>query len=286
MSSATRYVRPRNANCRIRSSWTPISTASGATLGGPITQDLPVDEYWFWNLRNTVRFDKAIAAALPLGVDTFVELAEHPHAAVGDSGESRHPDRRSARRMVVGTSHRTATDLSEFTRNLAQLAVHDLDYPWECLGAESDGPAPTAAARLPEHPDERRPAVAALSRRFSPSARRCGPWSLKPPRRRQHRRGFSSRSGCGCRSARWCRRAPSASSITPAPALTCPPPCAPRRGTLGATARADRRRKPPRAISIRTSSFFRFARTRRNWTMPPPRPRSRRSLATARGGRD
>ena len=50
----------------------------GATLGGPITPDLPVDEYWFWNLRNTVRFDKAIAAALALGVDTFVELAEHP----------------------------------------------------------------------------------------------------------------------------------------------------------------------------------------------------------------
>ncbi len=114
----------------------------GSTLGGPITSDLSVDEYWFWNLRNTVRFDKAVAAALPLGVDTFVELAEHPTlqlaiqenlAALRDGGA--HDAR------LVGTSLRTARDLSEFTRNLAQLAVHDLEYPWECLGAEPDGPA-------------------------------------------------------------------------------------------------------------------------------------------------
>jgi mycobactin polyketide synthetase MbtD len=112
----------------------------GATLGGLITSDLPADEYWFWNLRNTVRFDKAIAAALPLGIDTFVELADHPTlqlaiqenlAALQDGDETR----------VVGTSLRTVTNLSEFTRNLAELAVHDLNYPWDCLGAEPDGPA-------------------------------------------------------------------------------------------------------------------------------------------------
>ncbi|MGB9222310.1 nocobactin polyketide synthase NbtC [Mycobacterium sp.] len=115
----------------------------GTTLGGRITQDLAVDQYWFWNLRNTVRFDKAIAAALPLGVDTFVELAEHPtlQLAIHENlaaltGE----DERAS--MVVGTSTRTAFDLREFTRNLAQLAVHDLNYPWDCLGTEADGPPP------------------------------------------------------------------------------------------------------------------------------------------------
>jgi mycobactin polyketide synthetase MbtD len=112
----------------------------GATLGGPITSDLSADEYWFWNLRNTVRFDKAIAAALPLGVDTFVELAEHPtlQLAIQENLATLHDGNET---RVVGTSLRTATDLNEFTRNLAQLAVHDLDYPWECLGAEPDGPA-------------------------------------------------------------------------------------------------------------------------------------------------
>jgi mycobactin polyketide synthetase MbtD len=122
----------------------------GATLGGPITQDLPVDDYWFWNLRNIVRFDKAIAAALPLGIDTFVELAEHPtlQLAIQDNlAALKEADDRAT--MVVGTSDRTATDLGEFTRNLALLAVHDLDYPWECLRTESDGPTPLPLLDFP-----------------------------------------------------------------------------------------------------------------------------------------
>ena len=121
----------------------------GATLGGPITQDLPVDQYWFWNLRNTVRFDKAIAAALPLGIDTFVELAEHPtlQLAIQDNLATAHDA--TCENLVVGTSDRSATDLGEFTRNLARLAVHDLDYPWECLGTEIDGPPPLPLSDFP-----------------------------------------------------------------------------------------------------------------------------------------
>jgi mycobactin polyketide synthetase MbtD len=110
----------------------------GATLGGPITGDLPIDKYWFWNLRNTVRFDKAMAAAIPLGIDTFVELAEHPTLQLAiHENLAVLPDKRTT--MVVGTSERTATELGEFTRSFAQLAVHDLDYSWECLSTESDG---------------------------------------------------------------------------------------------------------------------------------------------------
>ena len=120
----------------------------GATLGGPITQDLPVEQYWLWNLRNTVRFDKAIAAALGLGADTFVELAEHPtlQLAIQDNLATLTDGRATT---VVGTSDRTATGLSEFTRNLALLAVHDLDYRWECLGTELDGPAPLPLLDFP-----------------------------------------------------------------------------------------------------------------------------------------
>ncbi|MCV7076785.1 nocobactin polyketide synthase NbtC [Mycobacterium szulgai] len=121
----------------------------GATLGGPLTGDLPVDQYWFWNLRNTVRFDKAVAAAIPLGVDTFVELAEHPtlQLAIEENlaGLAELPET-----LVIGTSSRTAGDLGEFSNNLAQLAVHDLEYPWDCLGTESDGPAPLP---LPDFPN-------------------------------------------------------------------------------------------------------------------------------------
>lgn len=127
----------------------------GSTLGGPITTDLPVDEYWLWNLRNPVRFDKAIAAALELGVDTFVELAEHPtlQPAIQDNVASLGGPAADAERgavVVVGTSERGAGDLTEFTRNLALLAVHDQDYPWECLRAGADGPAPRP---LPDFPN-------------------------------------------------------------------------------------------------------------------------------------
>lgn len=113
----------------------------GATLGAPITSELPVGDYWFWNLRNIVRFDKAIAAAVQRDVETFVELAEHPtlQLAIHENLAALHDEADDRPAMVVGTSERTATDLGEFTRNLAQLAVHDLNYPWECLRAEPDG---------------------------------------------------------------------------------------------------------------------------------------------------
>ncbi|MFC5332558.1 nocobactin polyketide synthase NbtC [Mycobacterium branderi] len=123
----------------------------GATLGGPLGTDLPVDHYWFWNLRNTVRFDKAVAAALPLGADTFVELAEHPtlQLAIEENLSGVVGDRTT---MVIGTSNRNARSLRDFTRSLALLAVHDLDYRWESLGTESAGPTPLP---LPDFPNTR-----------------------------------------------------------------------------------------------------------------------------------
>lgn len=126
----------------------------GATLGGPITADVPVDQYWFWNLRNTVRFDKAISAAVHRGIDTFVELAEHPTLQLAiQENLAPSADGDDARAgLVVGTSQRTATNLDEFTRNLAQLAVHDLNYRWQCLGTEhggGNGPLPLPLIDFP-----------------------------------------------------------------------------------------------------------------------------------------
>ncbi|MFW0789326.1 nocobactin polyketide synthase NbtC [Gordonia sp. CPCC 205333] len=98
----------------------------GGTLGDSITAELPLDEYWFWNLRNAVRFDKAIGTAVERGADTLIELAEHPTlalpvrdtvTAVGKGTE-----------VVIGTSNRSATDLSVFTRNLATVIVGDLRF--------------------------------------------------------------------------------------------------------------------------------------------------------------
>ncbi|MEU8896804.1 nocobactin polyketide synthase NbtC [Nocardia sp. NPDC048505] len=115
----------------------------GGTLGDAVGTDLALDDYWFWNLRNTVRFDRAVAAAVSRGADTFVELAEHPtlQLAVTENLAEFAPDRTTS---VLGSGTRDAADLGEFTRSLAALAVEHLDYPWQRLLVE-----PATPPRLP-----------------------------------------------------------------------------------------------------------------------------------------
>ncbi|MEV0293167.1 nocobactin polyketide synthase NbtC [Nocardia sp. NPDC050710] len=119
----------------------------GATLGTEITPDLTHEHYWYWNLRNRVRFDRAIVAAAA-EVDTFIEISEHPmlQLAVQENLTLVPPDPVRGPRdfQVIGTSLRTATGLREFTRNLAAVAVSDLNYPWESLRIDSG-----ARPRLP-----------------------------------------------------------------------------------------------------------------------------------------
>lgn len=120
----------------------------GSAFGTALAAGTPAAQYWFSNLRNIVRFDKAMTSAISRGADTFVELAEHPTlqlamheniAAAGANGSA----------LVVGTSQRTATDLTAFTDSLAVLAVHHADYPWSCLCTETAGPTPLPLLDFP-----------------------------------------------------------------------------------------------------------------------------------------
>lgn len=119
----------------------------GSTFGDALTNELATDQYWFLNLRNTVRFDKAIAAAVAHDVDVFVELAEHPTLQIALDENLSALDRPHAR--VIATSVRTAEGLHEFARNLAMAAVHIPDFPWDRLGSESDGPVPLPLLDFP-----------------------------------------------------------------------------------------------------------------------------------------
>ncbi|EFV14690.2 nocobactin polyketide synthase NbtC [Segniliparus rugosus] len=125
----------------------------GSTFGGPITPEFQPGEYWFRNLRNTVRFDKAVASAAQLGADVFVELAAHPtlRMAIHENLGERAGDEGA----VVGTSSRTAVGLDEFVRNLATLAVRDLRYRWDRLREEVPGPPPAPLADFPNAPMRR-----------------------------------------------------------------------------------------------------------------------------------
>ncbi|OZF26281.1 hypothetical protein CH295_27200 [Rhodococcus sp. 14-2483-1-2] len=106
-----------------------------STLGGErITSEIDQGEYWYLNLRNVVRFDLAVEAMADAGVDTFVEMSDHPalQLAVEDTLGA------SEGRLVVGTSRRTAATLTEFSRAVAAVAVDNENFRFDALRDPSD----------------------------------------------------------------------------------------------------------------------------------------------------
>jgi mycoketide-CoA synthase len=81
-------------------------------------------EYWYTNLRQTVRFDSAIRAALGDGVRHFVEASPHPLLlnAIEEIGA----DAGVAEVAVVSSLQRDERDMDTVTRNLGQAFVHGL----------------------------------------------------------------------------------------------------------------------------------------------------------------
>ncbi|MBJ8346389.1 nocobactin polyketide synthase NbtC [Antrihabitans sp. YC2-6] len=126
----------------------PSIPCIGATLGGAIFPDLPIDEYWFWNLRNAVRFDFAIASAVEEKIDLYVEIAENPTLMLAIQ-ENLSVSAPGQPMRVVGTSRRSATDLREFTRNLGTIAVNDTSYSWDALRVDTAGPVPLPLRDFP-----------------------------------------------------------------------------------------------------------------------------------------
>lgn len=107
----------------------------GGTTGSVVAPSTPFADYWYANLRNTVRFDRAAQAALDCGATVFVELSSHPtllHAVA-----ERAPD--SA--VLVGTGHRDTPVVDQLSANLAAVAVADPTYRWRAPEAAGD-PAP------------------------------------------------------------------------------------------------------------------------------------------------
>ncbi|WP_378737099.1 nocobactin polyketide synthase NbtC [Nocardia brasiliensis] len=123
--------------------------AYGSTLGGLITPELVHQQYWYWNLRNRVRFDRAVVAAATDGVDTLIEIAEHPMLQLAlQENLTLVPQQVPARDFrVLGTSLRTAQGLREFTRNLAAVAILDLNYRWDALRRGHTAGAPVLPLR-------------------------------------------------------------------------------------------------------------------------------------------
>lgn len=98
----------------------------GATLGEAIEPTMRVRDYWFWNLRNRVRFDRAVTAAADDGTDVFIEIAEHPTLVLALSETlAQH-----AGTTILGTRRRECTDHGLFTRNVLAVAAADAGFDW------------------------------------------------------------------------------------------------------------------------------------------------------------
>lgn len=107
----------------------------GATLGGAVDETMSLGDYWFWNLRNRVRFDKAMTdAVVSHRADFFIEMSEHPTLLLAMGETLSDVDEAGlAARPVIGTSRRDAAGLEEFTRNVAAVAVADSGFRWDAL---------------------------------------------------------------------------------------------------------------------------------------------------------
>ncbi|MFE3168098.1 SDR family NAD(P)-dependent oxidoreductase [Streptomyces sp. NPDC059224] len=92
------------------------STVTGRRLD---TRELTGD-YWYTNLRQTVRFADAVRTALDAGIGTFIEIGPHPVVA---PGVQETVDAAGARAAVLTTLRRDDGGWPRFARSLAEAQV-------------------------------------------------------------------------------------------------------------------------------------------------------------------
>ncbi|MGV0848680.1 mycobactin polyketide synthase MbtD [Mycolicibacterium phlei] len=95
----------------------------GSTTGDIVPAGTAFTDYWYRNLRQTVRFDRAVAAARTLGATVFVEMSAHPalRYALGELVTDE---------LVVGSGHRDEPLVDALSAGIAAVAAADPDYRW------------------------------------------------------------------------------------------------------------------------------------------------------------
>ncbi|MER7336223.1 MULTISPECIES: acyltransferase domain-containing protein, partial [unclassified Micromonospora] len=113
-------LRPRTSEVRFRS-----------TVVGDWLDTAGLDaEYWYRNLRQTVRFDEAVRSVVAAGYSTFVEVSAHPvlTMAVQESVEVAAAD--PAVVTVAGSLRRGEGGLGRFHRALAEVYAGGASVDW------------------------------------------------------------------------------------------------------------------------------------------------------------
>ncbi|WP_156685575.1 mycobactin polyketide synthase MbtD [Mycobacterium sp. Marseille-P9652] len=108
-----------------------VSSAVGAVIG----PDTDFTDYWYENLRNTVRFDRAVALAVERGVNVFIELSAHP-ALLSPLADL--VDDESA--TLLGSGARGEPIADRLAANIAAAALADPAYRWADVPGASGHP--------------------------------------------------------------------------------------------------------------------------------------------------
>ncbi|GCD95687.1 polyketide synthase [Embleya hyalina] len=107
-----------------------------SAVTGAVVEGTTLDaEYWYTNLRRTVRFDETVRALLDQGHDTFVEVSAHPvlTTAILETVEAA-----GSRAAVLDTLRRGEGGPDRFTGALARAYVHGVDVDWRVAFADSE----------------------------------------------------------------------------------------------------------------------------------------------------
>ncbi|MGW8655235.1 type I polyketide synthase [Streptomyces diastaticus] len=151
----------------IRSSAPQVTMVSTVT-GAPLTS-APAPDYWYANMRETVRFTQGVEALLAEGHDTFIEMSPHPTLVDALEGLCAEADGPAA---ATWTLHRDLADDIAVQRNFGFMYTHRRRGPWPHRG---DGPAEPAVPMvpLPSHPFAR-------TRSWFTEDRWGNPWAAGP----------------------------------------------------------------------------------------------------------
>jgi polyketide synthase 12 len=108
-------------------------------------------EYWYRNLRETVRFERAIGGLIADGHRAFIELSPHPvlSTAVQETIDRELEDPDEA--IAVGSLRRDDGCPGRFLRSLAEVWVHGVGVDWGSLFRDSAA----RPARLPTYAFQR-----------------------------------------------------------------------------------------------------------------------------------
>ncbi|MEH1059363.1 type I polyketide synthase, partial [Micromonospora sp. CPCC 206171] len=104
----------------------PVAFYSTVT-GGPLDTATVTADYWYRNLRQTVRFSEAVRALLADGHRVFVESSAHPvlTSAVQDTAEAA-----GVTAVPIGSLRREDGGLRRFATSLAEAYVHGAPVDW------------------------------------------------------------------------------------------------------------------------------------------------------------